>query len=77
MSEENKTRARRAGQITSPDDLDLIEEVCAPDLVWHEPDQDVRGIEEAKRYVSDAPASPPLILWPRHLSMAPYRANRP
>jgi CubicO group peptidase (beta-lactamase class C family) len=60
MSEENKTRARRAGEITSPDDLDLIEEVCAPDLVWHEPDQDVRGIEEGKRYVSDAPASPPL-----------------
>src|SRR5215212_4083337 len=60
MSEENKTWARRAGEITSPDDLDLIEEVCAPDLVWHEPDQDVRGIEEGKRYVSDAPASPPL-----------------
>jgi D-alanyl-D-alanine carboxypeptidase len=60
MSEENNTRAQRAGQITSPDDLDLIEEVCAPDLVWHEPDQDVRGIEEGKRYVSDSPASPPL-----------------
>jgi D-alanyl-D-alanine carboxypeptidase len=60
MSEENKTRARRAGEITSPDDLDLIEELCAPDLVWHEPDQDVRGIQEGKRYVSDAPASPPL-----------------
>ena len=60
MSEENKTRARRAGEITSPDDLDLIEEICAPDLVWHEPDQDVRGIEEGKRYVSDTPASPPL-----------------
>src|SRR5215212_2275740 len=60
MSEENKTWARRAGEITSPDDLDLIEEVHAPDLVWHEPDQEVRGIEEGKRYVSDAPASPPL-----------------
>ena len=60
MSEENKTRARRAGEITCPDDLDLIEEVCAPDLVWHEPDQDVRGIEEGKRYVSDALARPPL-----------------
>jgi hypothetical protein len=60
MSEENKTRAWRAGEITCPDDPDLIEEVCAPDLLWHEPDQDFRGIEEGKRYVSDAPASPPL-----------------
>jgi hypothetical protein len=46
MSEENKTRARRAREITSPDGLVLIEEGCAPDLVWHEPDQGVRGIEE-------------------------------
>jgi hypothetical protein len=54
VSEENKALARRAWEIVSPDNVDLIEEVYAPDLVWHEPDQDVRGIEEAKRYVSDA-----------------------
>jgi Beta-lactamase len=60
MSEENETRARRAGEIICPDDLDLMEEACARDLVWHELDQDVCGIEEAKRYVSEAPASPPL-----------------
>jgi steroid delta-isomerase-like uncharacterized protein len=28
------------------------EEVYAPDLVWHEPDQDVRGIEEGKQFAS-------------------------
>lgn len=54
MSEENKALARRAWEIVSPDNLDLLEEVYAPDLVWHEPDQDVRGIEEGKRYVLDA-----------------------
>ena len=53
-TEENKALARRAWEIVSPDDLDRIEEVYAPDLVWHEPDQDVRGIEEAKQYVSEA-----------------------
>jgi steroid delta-isomerase-like uncharacterized protein len=53
-TEENKALARRAWEIVSPDNLDLIEEVYAPDLVWHEPDQDVHGIEEAKQYVSDA-----------------------
>jgi D-alanyl-D-alanine carboxypeptidase len=60
MSEENNTREQRAGEITSPDDLDIIEEVYAPDLGWHEPDQEVRRIEKGKRYFSDAPASPPL-----------------
>jgi steroid delta-isomerase-like uncharacterized protein len=54
MSEENKALARRAWEIVSPDNLDLLEEIYAPDLVWHEPDQDVRGIEEGKRYVLDA-----------------------
>jgi steroid delta-isomerase-like uncharacterized protein len=54
MSEENKALARRAWEIVSSANLDLLEEVYAPDLVWHEPDQDVRGIEEGKRYVSDA-----------------------
>jgi len=54
MSEENKALAQRAWEIVSPDDLNLIEEIYAPDLVWHEPDQEVRGLEEAKQYVSNA-----------------------
>jgi steroid delta-isomerase-like uncharacterized protein len=33
------------------DNPDVLDEVYAPDLVWHEPDQDVRGLEEAKRFV--------------------------
>jgi steroid delta-isomerase-like uncharacterized protein len=53
-AEENKALARRAWEIVSQDDLDRIEEVYAPDLVWHEPDQEVRGIEEGKQYVSEA-----------------------
>jgi hypothetical protein len=52
ITEENKALARRAWEIVSSANLDLLEEVYAPDLVWHEPDQDVRGIEEGKRYVS-------------------------
>src|SRR5918997_298592 len=51
-TEENKALARRAWEIVSPDNLDLIEEVYAPDFVWHEPDQDIRGYEQAKQFVS-------------------------
>ncbi len=51
-TEENKALVRRAWEIVSPDNLDLIEEVYAPDLVWHEPDQDIQGLEEAKQFVS-------------------------
>jgi steroid delta-isomerase-like uncharacterized protein len=51
MSEENKDLARRSWQIV--DNLDIIEEIYAPDVVWHEPDQEVHGIEEAKRFVTN------------------------
>jgi steroid delta-isomerase-like uncharacterized protein len=51
-TEENKALARRSWEIVSPDNLDLIEEVYAPDLVWHEPDQDIRGYDQAKQFVS-------------------------
>ena len=33
-------------------DPDLIEEFYPPDLVWHEPDQDIRGYEHARQFVS-------------------------
>ncbi len=50
MSEENKALARRSWEIVNhPDSL---EEAYAPDVVWHMPDQEVRGIEEAKQFVS-------------------------
>jgi steroid delta-isomerase-like uncharacterized protein len=50
MSEENKALARRSWEIL--ENLDAIEEIYAPDVVWHEPDQEVRGIEEAKQFVT-------------------------
>jgi steroid delta-isomerase-like uncharacterized protein len=50
MSEENKALARRSWEIV--DNLDAIEEFYAPDLVWHEPDQDIQGYEEARQFVT-------------------------
>jgi steroid delta-isomerase-like uncharacterized protein len=50
LSEENKTLARRSWEIV--DNLDTIEEIYAPDVVWHEPDQELRGIEEARQFVA-------------------------
>lgn len=50
MSEENKALARRSWEIVK--NLDTIEEIYAPDVVWHEPDQEIRGIEEARQFVT-------------------------
>jgi steroid delta-isomerase-like uncharacterized protein len=52
MSEENKELARRSWEIVSERNSDLIEEFYPPDLVWHEPDQDIRGYEQARQFVS-------------------------
>ncbi len=52
MSEENKELARRSWEIVSERNPDLIEEFYPPDLVWHEPDQDIRGYEQARQFVS-------------------------
>jgi steroid delta-isomerase-like uncharacterized protein len=50
--EENKSLARRSWEIVSQRDLVPLEDVYAADLVWHEPDQDVQGLEEAKQFYS-------------------------
>jgi predicted ester cyclase len=50
MSEVNKTLAHRSWEFL--DNPDILEEVYVPDLVWHEPDQDLRGYEEAGQFVS-------------------------
>jgi steroid delta-isomerase-like uncharacterized protein len=50
MSEENKALALRSWQLL--DNPDILEKVYVPDLVWHEPDQEVRGYEEARQFVS-------------------------
>jgi steroid delta-isomerase-like uncharacterized protein len=51
-TEENKDLARRSWEIVNQRDPDLIEEFYPPDFVWHEPDQDIRGYEQAKQFVS-------------------------
>ena len=52
MSDEHKTLARRSWEIVNQHNPDLIDEMYAPDFVWHEPDQDIHGSEEAKQFVS-------------------------
>jgi steroid delta-isomerase-like uncharacterized protein len=48
MSEENKALARRSWELL--ENSDILDEVYATDLVWHEPDQDIRGLEEARQF---------------------------
>ena len=56
MSEENKALTRRSWLIVSEGSLetlgDVLQEVYADDIVMHEPDEDVRGIEGLKQFVS-------------------------
>jgi steroid delta-isomerase-like uncharacterized protein len=51
MSEENKALAHRSWELTN-ENPDLFDEVYAPDVVWHNPDQEVQGIEEGKRFIA-------------------------
>ena len=51
-TEENKALARRSWEIVNQRNPDLIEEFYPPDFVWHEPDRDVQGYEQAKLFVS-------------------------
>jgi steroid delta-isomerase-like uncharacterized protein len=50
--EANKDLACHSWELASQGAPDLLEEVYAADLLWHEPDQDVHGLEEAKQYYS-------------------------
>ena len=50
MSEDNKALARRSWELL--ENLDILDEVYATDLVWHEPDQDIQGSEEARKFIS-------------------------
>jgi hypothetical protein len=52
MSEENDVLAQRSWELAIQHDPDVLEGVYAPSSVWHEPDQDVQGVEEAKKYNS-------------------------
>ncbi len=52
MSEDNKALARRSWVIVNQHNPDLIDEMYTADFVWHEPDQDIQGSEEAKQFVA-------------------------
>jgi steroid delta-isomerase-like uncharacterized protein len=53
MSEDNKALARRSWEeIVNERNPDAIEEIYPPDLVWHEPDGDILGYEQARQFVS-------------------------
>jgi steroid delta-isomerase-like uncharacterized protein len=51
-ADENKTLARRTSEIVNQKNADLIEEFYPPDFVWHGPDRDIRGYEQAKQLSS-------------------------
>ena len=52
MSEENRALAFRAADIVNQRNPALIEELYPPGFVWHGPDQDIRGYEQAKQMSS-------------------------
>jgi steroid delta-isomerase-like uncharacterized protein len=53
MSEESKDLARRSWEmLVNEHNPDAIDELYTPNLVWHEPDQDVEGTEEARRFLN-------------------------
>ena len=49
-AEENKTLARRSWE--SVENPDSLEEVYTRDVVWHNPEGDIQGIEQAKQFVT-------------------------
>ncbi len=49
-AEVSKALARRSWETV--DDPDRLDEVYAHDVVWHNPEGDVRGIEEARQFVA-------------------------
>ena len=51
-AEQNKAIALRTSEIVNQRNPDLIEECYPPDFVWHGPDQDIRGYEQAKQLSS-------------------------
>jgi steroid delta-isomerase-like uncharacterized protein len=54
MCEENKALARRWADIFNEGNLDLVDEIYAPDYVGHDPamPEDVRGVEGAREFAS-------------------------
>ena len=53
MAEDKKVLARRSWEeIVNQRNPEAIDEFYAPDFVWHEPDGDIQGYEQAKQFVS-------------------------
>jgi steroid delta-isomerase-like uncharacterized protein len=53
MSEENKDLAQRSWEmLVNEQNPDAIDELYTSDLVWHEPDQDIQGPQEARQFLS-------------------------
>ena len=53
MSEENKAVARRAWEVVfNQRNLDALSEFYTDDAVWHQPDQDLQGLEDVKQWLS-------------------------
>jgi predicted ester cyclase len=50
MSEEHDALAQRSWELAIQHNPDALEEVYAANLVWHEQDQGVQGVEEARQY---------------------------
>src|SRR5215211_3954506 len=51
-SEENKALTRRCWKGVSEGNLDVIDEVYAADCVIHQPNEDIRGLEALKQFIS-------------------------
>jgi predicted ester cyclase len=49
MLEENKALVRRSW---ATHNTDVLDEVYAPDALWHLPELDIRGVEEFKEYLT-------------------------
>jgi steroid delta-isomerase-like uncharacterized protein len=51
-AEENKDLARRSWEmLVNQQNPDAIDELYTPNFVWHEPDEDIQGPEEARRFL--------------------------
>ena len=52
-TEENKALARRAWEVVfNQRNLDALSEFYTADALWHQPDQDLQGLEEVKQWLS-------------------------
>jgi len=51
-AEENKDLARRSWEmLVNQQNPDAIDELYTPNFVWHEPDEDIQGPEEARQFL--------------------------